>query len=425
MPRPSLLKRIARLSSSPSLARAIASSNSPMEIDSVVEEHDTTPHMQRKEKNTWTNESHMSYEQVPRTIVMSSSTYSSTADVECTSSFAPFDYIPIEITTYILSFLDYRGLLKASQICKLWHEECEREEIWKRVSERIWTQNKNEALNLPKGKTWKWLARAKLIAFTDKDFKEGVGSYSVEKSYNYTGEWKNNKKHGYGFLTYEGGDKYEGEFVDDERHGNGKFIVAKTGSTYEGYWERDYRHGYGVYKWNNGDVYQGQFVKHNRQGYGVYEWPSKDRYEGQFEENAKHGKGCFYFSNGDKFEGEYTKGKRNGKGVYTWPHGDKFIGTYCDDVRNGYGTYYYSYGGKYDGTYKGDKRHGKGVFTWPDGEHYIGVWENESRRGSGSMYLKNGAILTLNWDEKDDANYAYSIPDKYPTADNCRPGFIH
>jgi len=50
MPRPSLLKRIARLSSSPSLARAIASSNSPMEIDSVVEEHDTTPHMQRKEK---------------------------------------------------------------------------------------------------------------------------------------------------------------------------------------------------------------------------------------------------------------------------------------------------------------------------------------------------------------------------------------
>jgi len=336
------------------------------------------------------------------------------------SNFEPFALVPPEIRNHIFSFLDYKGVGRAARVCKKWHEECDREKVWKLQCLSLSSLEFNDKSEPPKGKNWKWVLRSRVVIFSaNESMKEGVGTYN-HTPHNYTGDWKNNKKHGYGALIYDGGDRYEGEFSEDERHGHGKFVVAKTGSSYEGSWEKDVRHGFGVYKWSNGDVYRGHFVKHNREGYGVYEWPTNDRYEGQFLDNAKHGFGVFYFNNGDVFEGNYLKGKRSGKGVYKWPHGDRFEGTYDDDVRKGFGTYFYSYGGRYEGLYENDKRHGAGAFIWPDGDRYEGTWENESRRGPGKLYCKDGRIFTLQWNEVDDANYAYSIPDKFPTPTNSR-----
>jgi len=114
------------------------------------------------------------------------------------------------------------------------------------------------------------------------------------------------------------------------------------------------------------------------------------------------------------------KEKRNGKGTYTWPHGDVFTGEYKDDARNGYGVYKYAYKGTYSGNYVKDKRHGKGTYAWPDGDRYVGQWESESRRGPGTLICADGKVFSLLWNETDNANYAYVVPDKFPNSSNSR-----
>jgi len=52
-------------------------------------------------------------------------------------SFCFFDLLPNEMVVTILHFLDWKTLLTASQVCKLWYQECRREELWYQLCKQI------------------------------------------------------------------------------------------------------------------------------------------------------------------------------------------------------------------------------------------------------------------------------------------------
>lgn len=61
----------------------------------------------------------------------------------------------------------------------------------------------------------------------------------------YEGEWKGSDYHGNGHLIETNGDEYTGEFRNGRRHGWGKVIQSSTGDIYEGTWEDSKMHGQG------------------------------------------------------------------------------------------------------------------------------------------------------------------------------------
>ena len=60
----------------------------------------------------------------------------------------------------------------------------------------------------------------------------------IEYGFNYTGDFKDGKRHGIGKYVYPNGDTYEGEFFQNTFHGQGKFTYT-NGDVYEGQWENN------------------------------------------------------------------------------------------------------------------------------------------------------------------------------------------
>lgn len=56
------------------------------------------------------------------------------------------------------------------------------------------------------------------------------------------------------------------------------------------------------------------------------------------------------------------------------------------------------------------------MFEWPDGDKYQGMWKNGGRYGAGKLILKSGVAYNQTWNEKSHANYAESVPSKFPDA---------
>jgi hypothetical protein len=87
---------------------------------------------------------------------------------------------------------------------------------------------------------------------------EGEGTASGRAQY--SGGFRQGKKHGKGVKTWANGDRYEGAFADDRREGFGTYTWGRgkwAGERYEGGYSNDQRHGYGTYRWPSGDVYTG------------------------------------------------------------------------------------------------------------------------------------------------------------------------
>lgn len=142
----------------------------------------------------------------------------------------------------------------------------------------------------------------------------------------YDGHWENGKRCGKGhYHQFSKGGRshsydYQGEWLDDKEHGQG---TAKDSSeegvhcstvteTYTGGFREGKRHGHGVIVEDNFD---GDFTN------------GKNRFEGEFEDGKTIGHGVWEYANGDRFEGEFSDyGMKNGHGVYTFANGLKFEG---------------------------------------------------------------------------------------------------
>ncbi|VDL96887.1 unnamed protein product [Schistocephalus solidus] len=131
--------------------------------------------------------------------------------------------------------------------------------------------------------------------------------YSVNGD-QYTGEWKNNKKHGqwkfgkrsgFGVLSVVGPDGkhikiYSGSWKNDKRHGFGENWYSDD-EFYEGEWYADKRYGWGRQYYKDGSMYEGEWVDDVRCGDGMLRMPNENRYEGSWVNDKKNGKGKFIF----------------------------------------------------------------------------------------------------------------------------------
>ena len=95
--------------------------------------------------------------------------------------------------------------------------------------------------------TWRREGTAGSDADEVKGVREGKGRFIAKdrkntRNYEYSGQWKDNRRHGLGRCYYYNGDLYEGQWQRGIRHGKGTFFSA-SGERYVGLWEGDKKHG--------------------------------------------------------------------------------------------------------------------------------------------------------------------------------------
>ena len=79
----------------------------------------------------------------------------------------------------------------------------------------------------------------------------GTGTYVWDSGAQYSGEWRNQKRHGHGTFTYNSGETYSGDWVNNQKHGQGTYIWL-NGSRFTGGWRNNKAHGEGIYTFPNG-----------------------------------------------------------------------------------------------------------------------------------------------------------------------------
>merc|ERR1719223_1927142 len=110
-------------------------------------------------------------------------------------------------------------------------------------------------------------------------------------------------------VYFPNGDFYEGDCVSfpegDRRHGKGTYTYSRNLHAnfrqFTGQWREDKKHGQGVLFYKSGGIYAGEWASNQMQGLGVMldyvEEPHNEcsmptyRYEGEWLDNEKHGLG--------------------------------------------------------------------------------------------------------------------------------------
>ena len=135
--------------------------------------------------------------------------------------------------------------------------------------------------------------------------KEGNGSLSSkDDSYNYDGDWKNDKYDGFGAL-YDHEEKYTGDFKEGKFHGIGN-LYKRNGDIYEGeFFEGNILKGTITYK--NGNIFKGKF-EDGKKRFGLFEYIDGDKYEGFFENDLYNGVGILIKKDGKEEKGIFKDG---------------------------------------------------------------------------------------------------------------------
>lgn len=142
----------------------------------------------------------------------------------------------------------------------------------------------------------------------------------------YDGQWKDGKRCGKGHyyrFSKGGGARhsydYKGEWFDDKEHGQG--VSENSDET-------------GIHLSTVTEQYTGGFCQGKRHGHGVVVIDNfdgsfscgKNRFEGEFVDGRMTGHGVWHYANGDSFEGEFSNDSKNGHGIYTFASGLRFEG---------------------------------------------------------------------------------------------------
>lgn len=179
----------------------------------------------------------------------------------------------------------------------------------------------------------------KTVFWVKKKKKQEDGTIKGEKwttSQQYTGDWKENKKHGYGIKIYDNKDKYEGYWENDLRNGKGTYWLCigrnKYRKLYSGDWKNNQKEGNGIYFYKDGSCYDGEWKNSKRDGKGLMIYANQDFYEGQWKEDLKDGYGILEKKNGDKYYGHWKNGMKEGQGYYYYYiTGKVYLGEWHED----------------------------------------------------------------------------------------------
>ncbi|KAK7895243.1 hypothetical protein WMY93_020568 [Mugilogobius chulae] len=160
--------------------------------------------------------------------------------------------------------------------------------------------------------------------------------YSVSGD-EYTGEWKDNKKHGKGTQVWKkSGAIYDGEWKCGKQDGHGTYSVLNPQSKeyskkYCGEWKNGKKHGFGTFIYKCSSVYEGEWRKDARCGWGRMCYANGDIYEGEWSQDRNHGNGIIRYANGNWFEGFWKEGKKNGQGKFFYSdQGQLYDGFWLD-----------------------------------------------------------------------------------------------
>ena len=179
----------------------------------------------------------------------------------------------------------------------------------------------------------------KTVFWVKKKKKQEDGTVKGEKwstSQQYSGDWKENKKHGYGIKIYDNKDKYEGYWENDLRNGKGTYWLCigknKYRKLYTGDWKNNQKEGHGIYFYKDGSCYDGEWKNSKRDGKGLMIYANEDIYQGSWKEDKKHGHGILEKANGDKYYGYWNCDLKEGQGYYWYSNtGKVYLGEWHED----------------------------------------------------------------------------------------------
>ena len=148
-----------------------------------------------------------------------------------------------------------------------------------------------------------------------KDFVDGSVHMVFKNGNQYTGRYKEYKRHGEGKMEYGNGNVFEGEWENGKpKHGT---MTYRNGDEYSGPWKENKREGLnGLFKTRHGDVYQGEWSGDKKNGHGTQNYRNGNQYEGEWKDDKRHGQGTLTLANGNQYKGDWQDNKRNGQGTY-------------------------------------------------------------------------------------------------------------
>ena len=151
--------------------------------------------------------------------------------------------------------------------------------------------------------------------FSEDKLKEGEGTYTwstnaedeedeegpPKTTAQYSGQYRNGKRHGKGKMTFPNGDTYTGEWENNKMNGEGTYIYKTDkgdADVFSGTWVADVKQGEGTYEFG---VDKSQLVGTWEAGSivaGTWRFPDGGCYEGKFENGKPAGEGSFKHANG-------------------------------------------------------------------------------------------------------------------------------
>jgi len=247
--------------------------------------------------------------------------------------------LPFSLLLSIVEFLSVNEFFYIVQVCKrlnqfkskeknhaLWQILCEKK--WKELHIDDWITNivtpkwkylMKEAMMLPDGRDWKWMAICLSIQVGD----------NIQSNFGFEQSPESSEKK-----------IYIGEFQEGKAHGKGLEILADR-YLYYGEWRNGKWHGTGLVLSSNpetGGLYQGELIDSKSHGSGMKIWNNGPRYEGDWQENRMHGEGSYFWDSGEKYEGHWDNGMMSGHGTNYWADGTKHTGLWKNGAAHGRGT---------------------------------------------------------------------------------------
>lgn len=167
-----------------------------------------------------------------------------------------------------------------------------------------------------------------------------------------------------------------------QKNGLKNTVYTVNGDEYTGEWRDNKKHGKGTQRWKfNSAIYDGDWQYGKRNGFGTYSLPDpvsgeyKKVYSGEWQNDKRHGLGTNFYSDDDIYEGHWYFDKRDGWGRMFYADCSTYEGEWSDDLPNGEGMLRLANDSRYEGFWKDGMKHGTGkFFFFEKGQLYDGVW---------------------------------------------------
>ena len=222
-----------------------------------------------------------------------------------------------------------------------------------------------------------------------------------EETYNYLGNYFNNKKEGFGIQYFPKSiSSYIGYFSDDKRINYCKFEDKSQSYTYQGETKNNFTGKFGIFNnYGKGINYEGEWKDNRKNGIAIETYHDGALYKGEFKNGEKNGIGTYYWKDGSQYEGEWKNNLIEGYGTYKFKDNSFCSGFWVSNQINGFGKFIYPKVKCYLGFFKQDIKNGFGLIFWYDQKKaYIGYWKNNQQNGIGK-FISEKNIRYGFWEE--------------------------